>query len=704
MAENGRMARFFMLSLALGTASMACTTAPGPRPASQGTAPLVIPYLEERALLLLLDDRRTYDGFTVAQALEADAAVRRTLALTLGRIGDPRGRPVLQELLGDSSVGVRRAAVFGLGLLAVPGDGRTAAILLRSTIDPDRETGRLAVEALGKLGVAIEEVVAQLITLPTEELFARLLPSLFRFSGVPVVRWAEQGVELDDPALRAMAAYGAAREPQPAGAALLRQLLDDADPWVRGWAARGLGAVGGREDLDRLQPLLSDPYPGPIIQALRAARRLIAAGEAAAPQAWKPTLQQLLADPRPAVRLTAVEAAAAWLRDEEIGADLERALASPLGRERALALVALAEGGDPRAPVLVSRFARDADPMLRAQAALAAGFVGAHEMLAELANDADPGVRTTVLTTRLAAAQGEAARALASAGLADPDPAVRAVALGWAEAHPVLPMEELQEVSEASRRDRIPDARLTAVRAFVARARAEPLERGAIVALLEEMAADDDYRLRRAAADGLVELDRPRPEIGAIETGRTVDVYRQLVARSAVDRVVDLITERGTLRLRLACPEAPLTCINFLQLANQGFYDGLVFHRVVPDFVVQGGDPRGDGNGGPGYAIRDEINLLRYERGTVGMALAGPDTGGSQFFITLSPQPHLDGGYTVFGRVIGSAAPGQPVTTFGATTGAGDGARGETVYGDDPVLDAIVQGDHIERIVEVVAP
>ena len=104
--------------------------------------------------------------------------------------------------------------------------------------------------------------------------------------------------------------------------------------------------------------------------------------------------------------------------------------------------------------------------------------------------------------------------------------------------------------------------------------------------------------------------------------------------------------------MRLACPQAPLTCLNFLQLAGQGFFDGLPFHRVVPDFVVQGGDPRGDGSGGPGYTIRDEINRLRYDRGAVGMALAGPDTGGSQFFITLSPQPHLDGGYTVFGEVV----------------------------------------------------
>ena len=91
---------------------------------------------------------------------------------------------------------------------------------------------------------------------------------------------------------------------------------------------------------------------------------------------------------------------------------------------------------------------------------------------------------------------------------------------------------------------------------------------------------------------------------------------------------------------------------SFATLAEEGYFDQLNWHRVVPDFVVQTGDPRGDGMGGPGYTIPDEINPVSYDAGVVGMALSGPDTGGSQWFITLSPQPHLDGTYTVFGRVV----------------------------------------------------
>ena len=124
------------------------------------------------------------------------------------------------------------------------------------------------------------------------------------------------------------------------------------------------------------------------------------------------------------------------------------------------------------------------------------------------------------------------------------------------------------------------------------------------------------------------------------------------------------------MELQLLATDAPLTVYNIVSLVQHGYFDGQRFHRVVPNFVVQGGDPRGDGNGGPGFAIRDELNRRRYGRGTLGMALSGANTGGSQFFVTHSPQPHLDGGYTVFGQLV-------------------DG-------GD--VLDRIIQGDRIVRV------
>ena len=113
-------------------------------------------------------------------------------------------------------------------------------------------------------------------------------------------------------------------------------------------------------------------------------------------------------------------------------------------------------------------------------------------------------------------------------------------------------------------------------------------------------------------------------------------------------------TSRGTIVLELYPEYAPKTVNNFVFLANQGFYDGGGFHRVINDFMIQGGDPTGSGRGGPGYRFEDEVrdNPLRHETGVISMANAGPNTNGSQFFITHSPQPHLDGRHTVFGKVV----------------------------------------------------
>ncbi len=153
---------------------------------------------------------------------------------------------------------------------------------------------------------------------------------------------------------------------------------------------------------------------------------------------------------------------------------------------------------------------------------------------------------------------------------------------------------------------------------------------------------------------------------------RPLDWYVARVREAWTSRppVARIETERGILELVLRPADAPLTVYNFISLARRGYFDGQRFHRIVPNFVVRGGDPRGDGIGGPGYAIRDEMNRWRYLRGTVGMALSGPNTGGSQFFVTHSPQPHLDAAYTVFGQLLSG--------------------------GD--VLDRLVQGDRIVRI------
>jgi cyclophilin family peptidyl-prolyl cis-trans isomerase len=171
--------------------------------------------------------------------------------------------------------------------------------------------------------------------------------------------------------------------------------------------------------------------------------------------------------------------------------------------------------------------------------------------------------------------------------------------------------------------------------------------------------ADKDWAVRVRAARLLSQLDPSAAADAAIQirpapTTLPAEVYiasRMTTPPVSIQAYLD--TDRGTIQIELAVIDAPLTVENFVTLARKGYFNGLSVHRVVPDFVVQDGDPRGDGEGGPGYTIRDELNERPYLRGTVGMALdPWPDTGGSQYFITHSPQPHLDGRYTAFGRVV----------------------------------------------------
>jgi peptidyl-prolyl cis-trans isomerase B (cyclophilin B) len=132
---------------------------------------------------------------------------------------------------------------------------------------------------------------------------------------------------------------------------------------------------------------------------------------------------------------------------------------------------------------------------------------------------------------------------------------------------------------------------------------------------------------------------------------RPID-YRDVVMKTADPVLVEMDTERGPLQFEIACPEAPLTCVNFLQLANQGFYDGLTFHHLEPGVLLQAGDPRGDGWGGVEYTVRDEPNRLPFTRGTLGMTRSVEDSAGSQFFIALAPRPELSGELTAFGQLV----------------------------------------------------
>jgi len=156
------------------------------------------------------------------------------------------------------------------------------------------------------------------------------------------------------------------------------------------------------------------------------------------------------------------------------------------------------------------------------------------------------------------------------------------------------------------------------------------------------------------------------------------------------NRTVTFRTNQGSFKVELHDDEAPATTANFVTLAEKGFYDGVIFHRVITDFMIQGGDPTGTGRGGPGHTIPDEFGagLGHDAEGVLSMANSGPNTGGSQFFITLAPTPWLDGKHAVFGKVLEGL---EVVRAIGQV---------ETAAGDRPIEDVVMEEVKVEAVGE----
>jgi cyclophilin family peptidyl-prolyl cis-trans isomerase len=316
---------------------------------------------------------------------------------------------------------------------------------------------------------------------------------------------------------------------------------------------------------------------------------------------------------------------------------------------RAAAFGALARTSPDDFALVLSGLDRDPEYQVRAALATALGVVG-NEMsvgvLHAMLGDDDPRVLGAVLEA-LVRARGMDALDTLRRQLEHADLGVRTAA---AEQIAALGAQRLSAPLVAGELE----ARLAAVAALAGQ-KDEAARAG-----LARVAAEDPARAVRAkAAAALRARGAEAPDPGPQAVERPALDYRDAVApydpRPAVALYTPrafLHTRKGRIEIHLDVVNAPLTVASFVSLARRGFYDGLTFHRVEPGFVVQGGCPRGDGNGGPGYALRCELSPRSYARGSVGMALSGKDTGGSQFFITLQPQPQLDGGYTLFGSVV----------------------------------------------------
>ena len=600
---------------------------------------------------------------------DPEGRVRRRAALAIGRVGLPEGVPPLARLLaGDRDAEVRQMAAFALGLL-----GNTAAIdplraALRDSSEPVR--GRAA-EALGLIGdaasapaiaaMAADELArSDAARLDPDELAWPLAPATEAFrlgvfaltrlkasdallsvvldrSGQPRVRWWP-------------AAYALSRIDDARAVPALATLARTGGSISKAFAARGLGAQKDGASAATLL-LLAQSWQADSRAAVAAIRALgQIAGPAAAP-VLRSLLQSRTTDPN--IRLEAVGALAA-LRDRE-SLDILLDLAGdswPAMRAASLRAVQAIDGE--AFVVLLSGL--DPDPHASVRAALASLLPSldaemAMPRLRALLADKDPQVTAAAiaaLATVVPMPSDVPARLLGL--LAGGDVMVRAAAAAaLGELKSVGAERALIDAYRAGRADELYQARAGAVAALA--------KYGAAASLptLKEALADKDWAVRLRAASLVRGLEPGIDAAAAIRPapGPDVEAYGtpSLVA-PLVSPHVFLETEKGTIEIEIAVLDAPLTSENFLALARKGYFSGMAIHRVVPNFVVQGGDVRGDGEGGPGYTIRDEINMLPFLRGTVGMALDGPDTGGSQFFITHAPQPHLDGKYTVFGRVV----------------------------------------------------
>jgi HEAT repeat protein/cyclophilin family peptidyl-prolyl cis-trans isomerase len=597
-------------------------------------------------------------------ALDPDPSVRRRATLAIGRIGMLDGLPYLVAALQDDDADVRAVAAFAIGLIGP--DAREGARPLREALeDPSPLVQARAIEGLGLVGdagaapaivTAAAGCDARIATIgPDDEepiktpeieicrlaLFAlarlrdyeRLAQIALTPEGQPVSRWWP-------------VAYALQRVSDPRATPALLVLATTPGIDTAGFAFRGLGTLKDRAAVPLAKAAAFDT-DADIKVRIAAVRAL---GQIGGPAAIEPLLELLAQSDSDTIALEIVTAVGASGHTRAFDVLIER-LNDPAPAMRAAALTAAAKLSPDAFLIVLSGLNRDPDWSVRATLATVLGTFGSHPVIPALeelladedarvhgpALDALAAVKATNLTDRLftsleAADFMERAAAARLIGESRPDGGVPRLIAAY--------------------------ARGQGDSAYAARAAAlEALSKyggEAVLPTLREALSDREWPVRwRAAAllhglgDRAAMPARPAPIRMSGEAFEGADLLHPQFSPHAF-----IETHRGAIELELNVLDTPITSRNFVELARSGFFTGMKIHRVVPTFVVQAGDQRGDGEGGPGYVIPDELTWQPYVRGTVGMALDWRDTAGSQWFIALSPQPHLDGRYTVFARVV----------------------------------------------------
>jgi cyclophilin family peptidyl-prolyl cis-trans isomerase/HEAT repeat protein len=609
--------------------------------------------------LVELERRRVFDAAVL------DGAAPERALLAAARLQDPAAVEWIAARLTADAPLVRAAAAFALGQLGLAwepvAEPRRALaeerLLTRLAVERDASVRDAIVEALGKVGGArsLDVLVDALATAERARaavalgllaknsagklVSPRALPAL-----LPLVR-------APDATVRSAAAYALMRLKDPGARDVLLACAADADVGVRHVCVRGLADVGAPEDAVTLAARVDDRDVRVSAEAARALAKLALRCKLDAPCAaldalaqtalrWTPSAMEAIAfepivDARAAPVFAARFDAYARAGDER---SPRLACKAALAHDRAVGRLARLPGcgGERVAPAWREAL------IARALGEMSGGDAAARlEALRPLAASHEPMVRAAAAEA-LGKLAAPAAGALVLQLLADGDATVTAAA---AEAAMQLKLADAApRVAERLGAFPGPDgieatqSLLGAVGALAVRA-AEPTVRRLLHA--------GPIAVRPAAATALAALTGETPPMPL-----DVELPTSPFTVAAAPGGARIETAHGTIRMRFFADDAPATVENFRRLARGGFYDGLTFHRVVPGFVSQGGDPRGDGSGGPGWLIPCEINRRRYGAGAMGMALSGRDTGGSQFFFTHTSQPHLDGRYTVFGEII----------------------------------------------------
>jgi len=674
------------------------TTVPSRRPALKRDHTQRILYPK----IIQYEDERTVPDDLLEMLQPLHGGARRRALLALARIGYPSALGFLIDVLNadrnpeNRDPEMRALAAFALGEI----ESQHAASYLVQHLDPAVEasvlvrarsaealgkiaSNKLSMAALGDYGVkGIAEALAALLPSPEKpfdsehhKLLVELtLTALLRLRQPATVEAIATELHSPDPDIRWQAANALARIHDGIQTAVpgLLPLLDDTNPLVRAQAARALGVAKATQAIDALIKLLADADARVVASAItalgaindaRAVPSLVALGNSQL-SAYRAFDRNKLGVPPQQNLLLLIATALGNLKDPRAFEFLQafRFADGKLGAFPEVE-VAVAKFGDSRF-FDIPDTAKLAPGDWRAMGAYAQGLgqLGSEKARAILLDlfsgksygKPDARVVSDILNA-MAAAKVEGLRDTLLGQLKAEDVVVRATAAGLLgeagdASEPVT--SALEAAYKAARKDTMNDARVAILEA------AQKLHHPMNLQALAEETRDEDYVVRRKAVELLVqsklEIATQKLAIGKVNTGHDKQYWQRMAQLTeSLKRPLAVIhTKKGDIRIELYVQDAPMTVDNFIQLARKGFYDGLEFMRVVPNFVIQTGDPRGDQNGGPGYQIRDEINLRRYGAGTVGMALSGKDTGGSQFFITHSPQPHLDGGYTVFGQVI----------------------------------------------------